>query len=95
MKTLSFLSEVTSVEDKKAITCVVLLSDKDEEYNLMVKNDALENFKKDFDSGFFQIILVDKSFYPKVDDMKFTFNDAMNRIQWRTKQVFTCFNPIL
>ncbi|ESO02689.1 hypothetical protein HELRODRAFT_161981 [Helobdella robusta] len=87
LKTLEFLILRTSDEQKLNTTCVILLSDLDDNYNILVENQIKSLFPNYLNSGFFHVLRVDKMFYPQLNGLKRNFNDAEDRISWRAKQV--------
>ena len=46
------------------------------------------NFTRQVDNGLLQVISPNKSAYPDFKNLRQTFGDPMERVQWRSKEVF-------
>ncbi|ELT89847.1 hypothetical protein CAPTEDRAFT_116124 [Capitella teleta] len=87
MATLSSIIESTSAKDKTEIVVLVFLADVDAEYNAQVLDQIIERFSEYLDMGFMQVVQVSKDFYPQLKNLKRNFNDDVERVHWRAKQV--------
>lgn len=93
-KTLKSLVKESDEEERKSTVVIIYLADASTEKIKKQLDFIKNNFQKQLDSGFFQVIKSGPEIYPPMDFAltKRTYNDSMERVLWRTKQVLDfCF----
>ncbi|CAG7723590.1 unnamed protein product [Allacma fusca] len=88
-KTLSSLIQESNEEERRTVTIVVYLADSLPKNNLRQLELIKESFQSHLDSGFLQVVMSTADIYPPMGFAltKRTFNDSMQRVLWRAKQV--------
>ena len=88
LQTIESLIENTSAEEHNiSVVVVVFLADQDIDYNKDVSKMITKKHQAYINLGFLQIVTVGNSFYPPLVGLKHNFNDHVERVKWRSKQV--------
>ncbi|CAH1256767.1 MGAT4C [Branchiostoma lanceolatum] len=84
--TLNSLIDTTSEAERDEVTIVIFLADFDSYYNKMLSLEIYRNYSQHLENGFMQVVQAPISFYPQLEGLKQNFNDAKDRVKWRSKQ---------
>ncbi len=85
--TLASLIAHISVEDRKEIILLVFLADFDAQHRNEVARHIMQNYQYYIESGFIQLMEVNKRAYPPLLNLKQNYGDKPDRVYWRSKQV--------
>ncbi|XP_054717255.1 alpha-1,3-mannosyl-glycoprotein 4-beta-N-acetylglucosaminyltransferase C-like [Uloborus diversus] len=86
-KTLKSLTENLDEFESKNLTIIVLFADTDGELRKIRAYETAKLFKDHIQSGLLLLIEILPSFYPTKKITRRTFNDTVDRVKWRSKQV--------
>ncbi|PRD36534.1 UNVERIFIED_CONTAM: Mgat4c [Trichonephila clavipes] len=86
-RTLQSVIESMSKSERSNVTILVLFVDMDAEVRQQRAKETALKFANSIESGLLQLYQVLPELYPRVNITRRTFNDSVNRIQWRSKQV--------
>ncbi len=86
-QTLESLIQSTHGNDFLQVTVVIFLADFDERSRLEIKIFLCRWYHSYLIMGFIQILEVDSSVYPPLDNIQRRFDDPPIRVKWRSKQV--------
>lgn len=86
METLKSIFEQSTSEELKEMVVVVHLADPDQEWNSQVVEDIAKRFTFQLLLGHLLVIHAPVEYYPPLKDLKRNFNDAEERVQFRSKQ---------
>lgn len=86
-KTLKSLIVNLEEHERDNVTIIVLIGDTEKYLRSKRANETLSLFQQEVDSGLILIIEPIVDFYPVTKIKRRTFNDSLERIQWRSKQV--------
>ena len=87
IETLESIIENTSESEKSEVVVVVFLADMDFEFRAKTVQFIATTYMPHLESGFLQVVEPPFGEYPKFDIVKRNFNDTLERVRWRSKQV--------
>ena len=85
-QTIQSLVSNTTPTQRATMVIVVFLADIDIQSNEIIKQQLMKLHEVHLQSGFIQIVTVDKSLYPPLEGLKRNFGDSPDRVGWRSKQ---------
>ncbi|XP_062855704.1 alpha-1,3-mannosyl-glycoprotein 4-beta-N-acetylglucosaminyltransferase B-like [Trichomycterus rosablanca] len=86
MTTLSSLVYDLSPEQRADLIIIVLVAETNSEFLNSVAASIQRNFPEEVKSGLIEVISPSQYYYPDFTNLKATFGDSKERVQWRTKQ---------
>ncbi|KAI0240401.1 Alpha-1,3-mannosyl-glycoprotein 4-beta-N-acetylglucosaminyltransferase C, partial [Lamellibrachia satsuma] len=87
LNTIQSIVNTTSPRDRDQIVIVVFLTDFDAAYNENLTATIVAVYGRYIESGLIHVVRVAREAYPPLDNLKRNFNDAKDRVTWRSKQV--------
>lgn len=99
-KTLKSLVVNLDNGDKNNVIIIVLIADTDHHLQVKRANETMLHFLQEVKSGLILLIQSVSDFYPDTRIIRRTFNDSLDRVKWRSKQVldfaflFSCAQDI-
>ncbi|CAC5377227.1 MGAT4C [Mytilus coruscus] len=85
-KTLESLIMFTSDQERLEIVIALYMADGNQTWVNYTANDLQKKYQKYFDSGFLHIFHYHEQTFPDFNSLSRTFNDATERVTWRSKQ---------
>ncbi|CAC5413719.1 MGAT4C [Mytilus coruscus] len=85
-KTLESLIMFTSDQERLKIVIVLYMADGNQTWVNYTANDLKKKYQKHFDTGFLHIFHYHEQIFPDFKSLSRTFNDAAERVTWRSKQ---------
>nr|XP_016848861.1 PREDICTED: alpha-1,3-mannosyl-glycoprotein 4-beta-N-acetylglucosaminyltransferase C isoform X2 [Anolis carolinensis] len=86
METLKSVFEQSTQEELRKMVVVVHLADPDQEWNAQMVEQVAKRFAPHLLLGHLLLIHAPSEYYPSLEDLKRNFNDAEDRVQFRSKQ---------
>ncbi|XP_062975845.1 alpha-1,6-mannosyl-glycoprotein 4-beta-N-acetylglucosaminyltransferase-like [Elgaria multicarinata webbii] len=86
LETLRSVFEQSTSEELKEMVVVVHLADTDQEWNAQVVEKVAKQFAPQLLMGRLLVIHAPSEYYPPLEGLKRNFNDAEDRVQFRSKQ---------
>ncbi|XP_076115049.1 alpha-1,6-mannosyl-glycoprotein 4-beta-N-acetylglucosaminyltransferase-like [Mytilus galloprovincialis] len=84
--TLESLIMLTTEQERLEIVIALYMADENQTWVEYTANDLKKKYQKHFDSGFLHIFHYHEHMYPDFNSLYRTFNDATERVIWRSKQ---------
>ncbi|GFT04922.1 alpha-1,3-mannosyl-glycoprotein 4-beta-N-acetylglucosaminyltransferase C [Nephila pilipes] len=86
-QTLQSVIESMSMSERNNVTILVLFVDMEADVRRKRAKETAFKFANNIESGLLQLYQVLPELYPRVNITRRTFNDSVERIEWRSKQV--------
>uniref|UniRef100_A0A8C6TXQ8 Zgc:101663 n=1 Tax=Neogobius melanostomus TaxID=47308 RepID=A0A8C6TXQ8_9GOBI len=84
--TLDSIFSQSSAEESADMVVVVLIADFDQRWRLRIVEEIQTSFPSQLSTGQLQLVHVQQEYYPPLTGLKRNFNDAADRVSFRSKQ---------